>query len=88
MTNIRACVALAPLMTATAAMALDADVLACRATEDARISAGLCGVHGCDCGILRSQCRESREFLRSTVPGIAAYTREKHAYDQACGRSK
>jgi hypothetical protein len=88
MINIRSAVAFATLLITPPAMASDADVLACRATEDARISAGQCGVHGCDRGILRSQCGESREFLKSIDPHIAAYTRGKHAYDQACGRSK
>jgi hypothetical protein len=88
MRKFRTCATLAALLIAGPAMASDADVLTCRATEDARISAGQCGVHGCDCGILRSQCASSREFLKSIDPYSAAYMRGKYAYDQACRRNK
>jgi hypothetical protein len=65
--------------------ARDAAVLTCRASENERTIAGLCGTHGCDCGILTSECAASREFLNSISDHeSAAYRREAAAYAEAC----
>jgi hypothetical protein len=94
MTNFRTSVALAilgyaALMIAGPAMASDADVLACRATQNARVFAGKCGGHGCDCGLLRSECGASKRYLESfdrEGRESAAYTREAYAFAHACGK--
>jgi hypothetical protein len=79
--------ALAVAMMTGAAQASDAGVLSCRKTEDAKMAAGLCGAHGCDCGLLRSECAATRKHLRSfdaNGRGSMAYFREKYAYNQDC----
>jgi hypothetical protein len=66
--------------------ASDASVLRCRATEESRIAAGQCGAHGCDCGILKSECAAEIEFMKTVSPGAAAWMRSKYAIDHACKR--
>jgi hypothetical protein len=81
-------IALAALMITAPAYASDADVLACRATQDARGSAGQCGAHGCDCGLLRKECAASKLYLKSfdrEGREGAGYMREAYAYAHDCG---
>jgi hypothetical protein len=85
-------VALAALLVTamSPAYASDADVLACRATQDARISAGDCGAHGCDCGLLRKECGASKRYQKSfdrEGRKSMAYLREKYAFAHDCGSS-
>jgi len=71
----------------TSAHAGDREVIQCRATEDARQRAGLCGAHGCDCGLLKSECAASLKYLNSfDYEGRqgAGYMREAYAYEHAC----
>jgi hypothetical protein len=67
--------------------AADNDVLACRAKQEA--DPGLCAGSGCVCGMLKSECRQAKKWLRNFekeygLPGGMVYEREKYAYDQAC----
>jgi hypothetical protein len=71
----------------THAHASDAQVLECRATQDAKISAGMCGAHGCDCGILSSECSAAKKYLNSfDAEGRQGmnYVREAYAYAHDC----
>jgi hypothetical protein len=88
MTTHPTAVALAALMVAgaTSSWATDGDVLRCRATEAAHTQAGQCGAHGCDCGLLKSECAASWKYLNSGAmdPQGAAYMREAYAYKHDC----
>jgi hypothetical protein len=66
------------------ALAGDREVIKCRASEGARQMAGLCGAHGCDCGILKSECSSTAKFLSEIGPDGRAYMENKFAYDRAC----
>ncbi len=69
------------------AYASAAGVLACRATEAARVAAGECGAHGCDCGLLRKDCGASKRYLKSfdrEGRKSMAYMREAFAYTHDC----
>ena len=39
----------------------------CRATEGARIAAGLCGAHGCDCGMTAKECKAARPEIQRCI---------------------
>jgi hypothetical protein len=68
------------------AVANDRDVLQCRASEAARQAAGKCGAHGCDCGLLKSECAASLKYLNSGLLDHegAGYRREAYAYGHDC----
>jgi hypothetical protein len=66
----------------------DRDVLQCREEENS--GKRICGAHGCDCGLLKSECAASRKYLDSGMmdPEGAGYQREKYAYEHNCVRAK
>jgi hypothetical protein len=86
MRSLRTAATIAALMVAAPAMASDSEVLACRATETARQAAGKCGAHGCDCGLLKSECAASLKYLNSGLMDDegAGYQRELYAYRRDC----
>jgi hypothetical protein len=86
MNKFRTTAMLAALMITAPAGASDRDVLQCRATEAARQIAGQCGAHGCDCGILKSECAASLKYLNSGLMDYegAGYQREIYAYRHDC----
>jgi hypothetical protein len=67
--------------------ASDAKVLECRATQDAKISAGMCGAHGCDCGNVQHQKNYLDSFDAKGRQGMN-YVREAYGYTHDCRRAK
>jgi hypothetical protein len=81
---IAAVIAAWPMSAVSVVRASDRDVLQCRATESERQRAGLCGAHGCDCGLLKSECSASRKYINSNIGAGAGYQRELYAYEHDC----
>jgi len=59
------------LVLSASAFADDRAVLQCRATEGQRLLAGECGAHGCDCGVLKSECGKTLQWLKTNGEGRA-----------------
>jgi hypothetical protein len=66
----------------------DRDVLQCRREQDK--GERVCGAHGCDCGILRSQCASTERELKSSDINHEGmfYLRDAAAYLQNCREDK
>jgi hypothetical protein len=99
--KFRTAAAIAALMIATPAMAAcgsnngflgpcrtDREVMQCRQEENS--GKRICGAHGCDCGLLKSECAASLKYLNSGLMDRegAGYQREAYAYAHNCAGAR
>ena len=59
---------LAILLLAASIGTTSAETIAqCRARSNARQAAGMCGAHGCDCGMTTKECRAARGEIQKCI---------------------